>query len=127
VGTKEANTAGLASAQIECLRLDGGAQVDGHVGVQRRMHPTRANYRSTVRKSSGQTSSRMRRSDSVLSDRLAELATAGLVRRTVAPGPPVQVTYVLTESGADLMPVLEQLSRWAADNLVEECRAESAG
>jgi DNA-binding HxlR family transcriptional regulator len=66
-------------------------------------------------------------SDSVLSDRLAELAAAGLVRRTVAAGPPVGVTYELTESGAALMPVLEQLSRWAADNLGEGCSAESAG
>ena len=59
-------------------------------------------------------------SDSVLSDRLAELVAVGLVRRTVAAGPPVGVTYELTESGAALMPVLEQLSRWAGENLPEQ-------
>ena len=36
-------------------------------------------------------------SDSVLSDRLAELTEAGLLARTVAEGPPVSVTYTLTE------------------------------
>ena len=39
-------------------------------------------------------------SDSVLSDRLGELTEAGLVARTVAEGPPVSVTYTLTEAGA---------------------------
>jgi len=38
-------------------------------------------------------------SDSVLSDRLVELADADLVRRTVDPGPPVTVT-TLTVSGS---------------------------
>ena len=63
-------------------------------------------------------------SDSVLSDRLSELAAAGLVRRTVDNGPPVSVSYQLTEAGTALMPVLEQLSRWAGENLPEqECPA----
>ena len=63
-------------------------------------------------------------SDSVLSDRLSELAGAGLVQRTVDDGPPVAVSYQLTEAGARLMPVLEQLSRWAGENLPEqECPA----
>src|ERR1700758_4514163 len=35
-------------------------------------------------------------SDSVLSERLAELAGAGLVDRTVQPGPPLSVCYQLT-------------------------------
>src|ERR1700712_321803 len=61
-------------------------------------------------------------SDSVLSDRLSEVAVAGLARRTVADGPPVAVSYQLTEAGTALMPVLEQLSRWAGENLPEaEC------
>jgi DNA-binding HxlR family transcriptional regulator len=59
-------------------------------------------------------------SDSVLSDRLSELAAAGLVRRTVDDGPPVAVSYQLTEAGVALMPVLEQLSRWAGENLPEQ-------
>jgi DNA-binding HxlR family transcriptional regulator len=52
-------------------------------------------------------------SDSVLSDRLSELADAGLVVRTVRGGPPVSVTYALTEAGEALLPALEQISRWA--------------
>jgi len=52
-------------------------------------------------------------SDSVLSDRLSELADAGLVARTVKEGPPVSVSYALTEAGEALLPALEQISRWA--------------
>lgn len=52
-------------------------------------------------------------SDSVLSDRLASLAGAGLVARTVRPGPPVAVIYELTESGRALVPALNALVRWA--------------
>lgn len=56
-------------------------------------------------------------SDTVLSDRLAELADAGLVARTVDAGPPVTVTYALTASGRGLLPILDQLGQWAAANL----------
>jgi DNA-binding HxlR family transcriptional regulator len=56
-------------------------------------------------------------SDSVLSDRLTELADANLVRRTVEPGPPVSVTYELTDAGQALLPALNALSTWAEDNL----------
>jgi DNA-binding HxlR family transcriptional regulator len=56
-------------------------------------------------------------SDSVLSDRLAELTEAGLLARTVAEGPPVSVTYTLTEAGRALLPALEQIQRWAARHL----------
>jgi DNA-binding HxlR family transcriptional regulator len=58
-------------------------------------------------------------SDSVLSDRLSDLAGAGLIARTVREGPPVAVSYALTESGAALMPALEQISRWAQEHLTE--------
>lgn len=59
-------------------------------------------------------------SDSVLSDRLTELADAGLVVRTVAEGPPVAVYYELTPSGQALMPALEQISQWAERHLPAE-------
>jgi DNA-binding HxlR family transcriptional regulator len=52
-------------------------------------------------------------SDSVLSDRLAELTRAGLITRTVDAGPPVSVSYGLTECGRALMPALDQISQWA--------------
>ena len=56
-------------------------------------------------------------SDTVLSDRLAELAEAGLVARAVDAGPPVTVSYSLTDSGRGLLPILDQLDTWASANL----------
>jgi DNA-binding HxlR family transcriptional regulator len=62
--------------------------------------------------------------DSVLSDRLSELGRAGLVERTVADGRPPSVQYALTENGRALLPILDELGRWAEANLPEaECRA----
>lgn len=57
-------------------------------------------------------------SDAVLSERLAGLAEAGLVVRTVSPGPPTAVAYALSDSGERLLPILGQLGEWAAGNLV---------
>jgi DNA-binding HxlR family transcriptional regulator len=56
-------------------------------------------------------------SDSVLSERLAELAAAGLVARTVDAGPPVAVGYALTATGDALTPALRELTTWASQNL----------
>ncbi|WP_063062187.1 winged helix-turn-helix transcriptional regulator [Nocardia sienata] len=56
-------------------------------------------------------------SDSMLSDRLGELGRAGLVQRTVADGPPISVAYELTQSGQALLPAIEALTAWAAENL----------
>jgi DNA-binding HxlR family transcriptional regulator len=58
-------------------------------------------------------------SDSVLSDRLADLAAGGLITRTVSEGPPLAVTYALTDRGRALMPALDQIANWARDNLPE--------
>lgn len=58
-------------------------------------------------------------SDAVLSDRLAELAEAGIVTRDVDPGPPVAVTYALTASGEQLLPLLQELGRWALENVAD--------
>jgi DNA-binding HxlR family transcriptional regulator len=52
-------------------------------------------------------------SDRLLTERLRELESEGLVRRTVLPGPPVRVSYELTKAGKDLKPVIESLGRWA--------------
>ena len=61
-------------------------------------------------------------SDSVLSDRLTELAAVGLVHRAVDEGPPVAVSYQLTEAGRSLKPVLEQLTDWARVSLpAQQC------
>jgi DNA-binding HxlR family transcriptional regulator len=56
-------------------------------------------------------------SDTVLSERLVELVEAGLVRRDVAEGPPVTVSYELTKAGAELVPTIAQLGAWAQRNL----------
>jgi DNA-binding HxlR family transcriptional regulator len=56
-------------------------------------------------------------SDSVLSERLSGLAAAGIVNRNVDPGPPVGVSYELTEAGHALAPVLDQLMEWARSHL----------
>jgi|RhiMetStandDraft_4_1073278.scaffolds.fasta_scaffold01009_9 DNA-binding HxlR family transcriptional regulator len=64
-------------------------------------------------------------SDSVLSERLAELTEAGLVDRNVAEGPPVSVTYTLTEAGRALLPALEQIRRWAERHLATPGAATS--
>jgi len=52
-------------------------------------------------------------SDRLLTERLRELESEGLVRRTVIPGPPVRVRYELTQAGKDLEPVIDSLGRWA--------------
>lgn len=68
--------------------------------------------------------------DSVLSDRLVELADAGLVERTVTQTRPPGVRYQLTRTGAQLVPILFQLGSWADAALpAAQCpaRAPSAG
>jgi DNA-binding HxlR family transcriptional regulator len=52
-------------------------------------------------------------SDALLSDRLKELETEGIVTRTVVPETPVRVEYGLTERGRDLSRVIEELGEWA--------------
>jgi DNA-binding HxlR family transcriptional regulator len=59
-------------------------------------------------------------SDSVLSDRLADLAGAGLITRTVDEGPPISVSYALTDRGEALIPALDQIGRWAVEHLTED-------
>lgn len=52
-------------------------------------------------------------SDRLLSQRLRELETAGLMARTVEGGQPVKVTYELTEKGLGLKPAIQSLRQWA--------------
>ncbi|WP_336922427.1 winged helix-turn-helix transcriptional regulator [Aquipuribacter sp. SD81] len=56
-------------------------------------------------------------SDSVLSERLGQLAEAGIVVRDVDPGPPVAVRYRLAPPGEALAPVLRDLGDWAREHL----------
>jgi DNA-binding HxlR family transcriptional regulator len=57
-------------------------------------------------------------SDSVLSQRLSVLAKTGLIARTVHEGPPLAVSYALTDRGRALVPALEQISLWAQEHLL---------
>jgi DNA-binding HxlR family transcriptional regulator len=50
--------------------------------------------------------------DKILSARLKELERSGLVVRTVAPGPPVRVTYALTSAGQGFADVATAIERW---------------
>lgn len=52
-------------------------------------------------------------SDRVLSDRLRELETEGIVKRVVYPQIPVRVEYQLTEKGYALKPVTDAIHTWA--------------
>lgn len=58
-------------------------------------------------------------SERVLSERLGELATAGLLTREVDDGPPVNVSYRLTPRGEALRPALGELERWGNEQLLE--------
>ncbi|WP_369260642.1 MULTISPECIES: winged helix-turn-helix transcriptional regulator [unclassified Streptomyces] len=58
-------------------------------------------------------------SERMLSDRLTELGAAGLVVREVDEGPPLRVSYRLTEAGAALEPALKELGSWAERYLPE--------
>jgi DNA-binding HxlR family transcriptional regulator len=59
--------------------------------------------------------------DKVLSARLKDLESRGLVQRHVEPGPPVRVTYELTEKGHAFGRVAEAIERWGQE-LVSEAR-----
>lgn len=59
-------------------------------------------------------------SDSVLAERLGELQAAGLIVREVDPGPPVSVTYSLSDAGKALIPALHALSSWASENFLRD-------
>jgi DNA-binding HxlR family transcriptional regulator len=52
--------------------------------------------------------------DKILSARLKELEARGLVVRSVEPGPPVRVTYALTESGRGFHRVAQAIERWGS-------------
>ncbi|WP_328439654.1 helix-turn-helix transcriptional regulator [Streptomyces sp. NBC_00444] len=58
-------------------------------------------------------------SERMLSDRLTELGAAGLLVREVDEGPPLRVSYRLTEAGAALGPALRELGEWAEKHLPE--------
>jgi DNA-binding HxlR family transcriptional regulator len=52
-------------------------------------------------------------SDRLLSERMKELESRGIVERTVIAGPPLRVQYELSEMGHELEPALSELQSWA--------------
>ena len=50
--------------------------------------------------------------DKILSGRLKELESRGLIERRVATGPPVRVTYRLTTRGRGFREVARAIERW---------------
>ncbi|CAA9448771.1 MAG: hypothetical protein AVDCRST_MAG66-4687 [uncultured Pseudonocardia sp.] len=52
-------------------------------------------------------------SDRVMTERLRELAAAGLVERRVDAGPPTAITYSLTAAGTAVGPVIDAVLQWA--------------
>jgi DNA-binding HxlR family transcriptional regulator len=71
-------------------------------------------------------------SDRLLSERLKELESEGVITRTVYPETPVRIEYQLTEKGESLAPVIAAISNWAdgwipVDSAAEPvARSESA-
>ncbi len=52
-------------------------------------------------------------SDRLLSERLKELESEGIVERSVTPSTPVRIDYRLTEKGRALASVVREVARWA--------------
>src|SRR5262245_4898348 len=53
--------------------------------------------------------------DRMLSERLQELETEGIVERTVVPETPVRVEYALTRKGRELATAIKAITDWAHD------------
>ncbi|WP_346177270.1 helix-turn-helix domain-containing protein [Streptomyces cuspidosporus] len=110
--------------QKACMKVDGGMtrvfELLGKrwTGLIVAVLTERAAYFAELRRAIPKISERM------LTDRLTELVAAGLVLREVDPGPPLRVTYRLTESGRALEPALNELARWAERYMPEDrgCR-----
>jgi DNA-binding HxlR family transcriptional regulator len=62
-------------------------------------------------------------SDRLLAERLRELEAEGIVIREVQAGPPVRVTYCLSEAGRALEPAINALGAWA-ERWVDHSRVE---
>ncbi|GGG17398.1 winged helix-turn-helix transcriptional regulator [Paenibacillus aceti] len=52
-------------------------------------------------------------SGKVLSDRLRELESEGVIQRNVYPEKPVRIEYTLTEKGRALAPLMDDIQQWA--------------
>jgi len=66
-------------------------------------------------------------SDRMLSERLKDLESEGVVVRTVTPSTPVRIEYHLTPKGRDLAGAVEAISAWASAWLAEPERKPARG
>ncbi len=60
----------------------------------------------------------------LLSDRIRELESAGLIRREDAPPPVATTLFYVTDTGAGLLPVLEELGRWGVKFMAEPAEGD---
>ncbi|SRR5258707_6328255 len=60
--------------------------------------------------------------DKILSTRLKELESRGIVARQVDPGPPVKVVYRLTDRGRAFEQVMEAIERWGRDLIADDAK-----
>ncbi|MFX3632007.1 MAG: winged helix-turn-helix transcriptional regulator [Candidatus Pristimantibacillus sp.] len=51
-------------------------------------------------------------SDKMLTDRMKELESLTIIKRTVYPEMPVRIEYDLTPKGRELEPVIESIQKW---------------
>lgn len=51
----------------------------------------------------------------MLSDRLKEMETEGIIERTVYPEMPVRIEYSLTPKGTALAPILGEIGNWSTE------------
>lgn len=63
----------------------------------------------------------------VLSARLKELEARGLVTRLVEPGPPVRVSYELTDHGRAFGNVAEAIQRWGRELTAPKAASRRGG
>lgn len=49
----------------------------------------------------------------VLSERLKDLESEGIVKREVYPETPVRIEYSLTEKGTSLQPIMKEIENWS--------------
>lgn len=54
-------------------------------------------------------------SDKMLTDRMKELETAGIVERRVYPETPVRIEYDLTDKGKSLEQVIASIQQWSEE------------
>jgi DNA-binding HxlR family transcriptional regulator len=60
----------------------------------------------------------------LLSDRIRELESAGLIRREDAPPPIATTLFHLTEAGVELQPVLDAIGRWGVRYMPEPAEGD---